>query len=456
MGITGYHKWMRLNHPTAFASKWLDKYDHVYIDINFALHYCHYIAKNESEIIGNLIWFLDTIVCKFNPTKSIIIANDGPAPLAKLLLQRERRTNCVIDVENLDSSSLIFTPGTNFMNSIESKLHKFAENIKKERKIRVDFMIGCEGEAELKLKKKMMENMKKSDETHLIVSNDADIIAMFGTFDTSTFKNVYICTNVGVSRSKETEIISFGTLMKLHSEKFGMTKNYGLDFTLLSIMLGNDYLPKISFVDLDKLMISYKNASCIDNDGLVLNTDFKLNIKFLIRILNGVLVKTKKQYANNITPNDYNPSLYANYMDGLLWCLDMYYQGQCTRYNYMYENDEIPHPFALILHIHENPKICDISKLKYPSIDPNLYAVLVLPKKALSLIETKYHAFAEKCGILHEKELCGTCHDYQNKIIELKDNVDECKKIKKEFKMHQNTHTRIVADDILQLLDSAG
>jgi len=319
--------------------------------------------------------------------------------------------------------------------------------------VKVDYMVGCEGEAELKLKRRMGENIKKNmDDTHLIISNDADIIAMFGTFNTRSFKNVFICTNVGVNAKKECEIISFNTLMKLHGQKFGVTKNFGLDFTFLSAMVGNDYLPKILYMDLDKLMTSYRYAANFDSDGLILDLNFTLNIKFFIKVLNGVLAKTKIQYANNITHKDYNPNLYTNYMDGLLWCLDMYYQGECTRYNYMYENDVNPHPFGLMLHISENPKICELSPLKYPSIDPNLYAVLVMPKKCLSLIDSRYHSFAEKCDILYEKELCKTCNEFYEKLEGLKSDMAEYKSIKKSLKQHEETHARIIASDIMELL----
>jgi 5'-3' exonuclease len=495
MGIKDYHKWMREAHPHAFKTAWLDTYDNIYIDINFALHYSHFGAKNENEIVGKLIWFIDTIITKFFPTRSIIIANDGPAPLAKLLLQRERRSGSCRKISDLKTSSLIFTPGTYFMNSIQSKLETYMNQIKKKYKVQVKYLIGCEGEAELKLKKQLTENIKKySNDTHIIISNDADMIAMFGTLDVKSFFKVFICSNVGTNSKKDTEIISIGTLMDSHTNKYGMTKNFGLDFTLLSIMLGNDYLPKIQYVELDKLLSSYKKAIFNNQNGLVLNINLEINIKLFVNILNGVIANTRMQYIDNFHMHNLNFSLYSNYMDGLLWCLDMYYQGECTRYNYMYENDENPHPFGLIFYMNLNPEICDLNTQTYPSMDSNLYSILVMPKKALSLIDSKYHSFSENsyCDILYEKELCLTCNDYYKKIDNANSNIaqknlereldehtdTECevscetcsdfhqkindvknnikqeqKKIKKELKGHEDTHPRIIVNDIMDIVN---
>ena len=50
MGILHFHKWMKENYPKAFQKKWLATYDHVYIDLNYALHNCSYKAKSIDEV----------------------------------------------------------------------------------------------------------------------------------------------------------------------------------------------------------------------------------------------------------------------------------------------------------------------------------------------------------------------------------------------------------------------
>jgi 5'-3' exonuclease len=469
MGIKDYHKWMVANHPSAFKKKWLDFYDHVYIDINFALHHSHYGTTSQSQILFKFFSFIEKMVLLFHPTKSITIANDGPAPIAKLLLQRERRASASREIKNLETSSLIFTPGTEFMNTIQEKLEKFMKKIKVVYNIDVDYMIGCEGEAELKLKKKMMDRYENnSKDTHIIISNDADIVAMFGTFDINAYSKIFICCDV-----KNTEILSMGALMETHTEKYGMSKSFGLDFTLISILLGNDYLPKISFGDLTKLWNSYQKWVSKYKDGLVNigarnrmvgdlpipnhpicdpeNKDFSLNIPFFTQILNGILSRTQVRFIYQFTIDSYNTPLYSNYMEGVLWCLDMYNKGLCDRYNYMYQCDDPPHPFGLILSLYENPESAKFKNIVYPSLNPDLYALLVFPKKALALANAKYHDFAKKYNILYEEETCGICNDFYDELSKLNFSEKKYKEIYKEMKIHKNNHNIITADNVEEI-----
>lgn len=450
MGIKDYHKWMRENHPNAFKNHWLNTYDHMYIDINFALHYCSYGTQNQGQILGKFFNFLDKIILQTYPTKSITIANDGPAPIAKLLLQRERRCNISNkEISNLDSSTLIFTPGTVFMNSIKDKIEVYIEKIKILLCIDVHYMLCCEGEAELKLKKKMMENIKENEhDTHIIISNDADIVAMFGTFSHNSFDKIFICCNV-----KENEILSMGNLMKSHINKYGKSDNYGLDFTFVSILLGNDYLPKINCVDLTKLWNSYKTWVDVYKTGIV---DKKLNINtdFLIKICNSAIAKTQFRFFTNFTINDFKPALYKNYIEGVLWCLNMYNNGYCDEYNYMYEFDDTPNLIGVIYNLYNYENIAVMKNKKFPSINQNLYAILVFPQKAINLVDKKYHDFAKKNTILYEQEMCEECNNYHEKLDKLNSTQQEYKILSKELKLHKKKHPRIIVNDIEEIITS--
>jgi hypothetical protein len=454
MGIKDYHKWMVATHPDAFKKKWLNEYEHLYIDINYTLHHVQYGTTNQNQIIYKFFVFIENLVNLTKPTKSIVIANDGPAPIAKLLLQRDRRLSASREIKNLDTSSLIFTPGTEFMNTIQSKLEKYMDKIKITYDISVDYMIGCEGEAELKLKYKIMENVKKNpNHNHIIMSNDADIIAMFGTFGIQEYSKIFICGD-----SRLPEILSMGCLMDLHTKKFGMTKTFGLDFTFLSIILGNDYLPKIDFVDLTKVWESYSNYvkqhpeglfhDCIENDSQTLKQNFCFNIPFFKKIINGIMRRTKQHFIKQFKIDDMNTLLYSNYMEGLLWCLDMYNKGKCDKYNYMYQMDDTPHPFGLLLNLDLNKDICKFKGGEYPSLNQNLYAILVFPQKAIDLIDKKYHNFAKKNDILYEQELCETCNEMYNELYKYTSSEQKYKDKAKEIKLHKKIHNRITVNDI--------
>lgn len=66
---------------------------------------------------------LNDIVDKTGPHKTIMLAADGPAPLAKLITQRERRKKSSNKKEGKDAiSSTALTPGTHFMADVTLSL----------------------------------------------------------------------------------------------------------------------------------------------------------------------------------------------------------------------------------------------------------------------------------------------------------------------------------------------
>lgn len=268
---------------------------------------------------------------------------------------------------------------------------------------------------------------------------------MFGTFDINSYSKIFICCDI-----KNIEILSMGALMESHTRKYGITRTFGLDFTLISILMGNDYLPKISYIDLTKAWSAYRNWYREHKEGLILNTKH-INIPFFTKILNGIITRTKLHYTLNFGLDDYNPLLYANYMEGLLWCLDMYNKGHCDRYNYMcYASN--PHPLGLILNLHKDPTIAQFKNITYPSINPNLYAILIFPQKALSLVDAKYHDFAKKYDILYEMELCPVCIELYKELKNYNSKDTMYKNISKEIKIHKLNHEPLTIDDVEEIV----
>jgi 5'-3' exonuclease len=95
MGIQNFHKWLISKYPESQIDiqHIKNKCHHLYIDMNFLLHYCSYgININDEKtlfyrITNNITFLINTII----PTKSITLVTDGSPPLAKLITQRKRR-----------------------------------------------------------------------------------------------------------------------------------------------------------------------------------------------------------------------------------------------------------------------------------------------------------------------------------------------------------------------------
>lgn len=461
MGILNFHKCIRQYYSNCIKQYWLKTYSHVYIDINYALHYCSHKTTSEEEILEKLTKFIDEILQHTMPTKSLILGSDGSAPLAKLLLQRKRRLtkSKTIDI-NDKSSSLIFTPGTIFMENIKNKLSDYFISIEKIYSIKIDYLNPDYDEAELKLKEKIQENIKKNkNDTHIIVSSDADVIVMLSSLE--YYKNVYIFI-----KSKNIEIISMVKLIDSHTNKVGTSLYPGLDFMVINIFLGNDYLNKLSFINFDKIWDAYALTINIYPKGLIDNRNLTINKNFFVNFLINIIATLKNRFIKNLTYATFSKTLYDNYLDGFTWCIHTYNNGKCIRYNYMYGYQVSPHPLGLLITVINNDNLLLLNKEIYNPIDPRLYGILVLPKSSRNLINKKYHNILDNIELLYDEECCKKCNEYyfeitkiNNEIKKLKDD-DTIKKIKKksieltkEYNLHKKQHNLLTIDDILDIVE---
>eukprot|EP00878_Enallax_costatus_P009861 GHUV01010298.1.p1 GENE.GHUV01010298.1~~GHUV01010298.1.p1 ORF type:complete len:210 (+),score=59.01 GHUV01010298.1:183-812(+) len=137
MGIPGFNTWFYANNKQAYQTLQQTQTDHLYIDMNSVLHNVLRKAENYDKYHALLHKRLDMILRLTNPRKSVMLAIDGPAPLAKLITQRERRKKSFTSEErkkerqhNSSSSnnkkqkrstvvsSTALTPGTPFMHDV--------------------------------------------------------------------------------------------------------------------------------------------------------------------------------------------------------------------------------------------------------------------------------------------------------------------------------------------------
>lgn len=446
MGISGFHKIIREKYPQAFDGTGKNIYEHAYIDINYVLHYCSYKAKTIDELYNRIFKFFDIILQEISPTKSVVIAADGAAPLSKLILQRKRRLNISKNVRKTDEAdqtdqvnSLMFTPGTHFMRNVKKKMENYLKYIENAYCVTVSFLGFEVDEAELKLKKKLMDNIEKyNDDKHVFVTNDADVVVMLGTL--SKYQNAFIFCRSGMY----SYVLSMNKLLELHTKEYGVGKNPGLDFTAINIMLGNDYIPKINYITFDKIWSAYKRAlRCAHGSdaGLIIDASMKINTTFLKNMMMIIVLQLKKCYSDKFTLDNAFHPMYENYADGYTWCLHTYYTGECSRYNYMYNHNASPHPFGIVLSIEHDKNLYKLSKINYKCIDHNLYAILILPKSSISLVNDKYKKFVENMnntGILYDIENCNIC--------------DKLKLNKKELREHKKKHEKISFGDIQKIV----
>ncbi len=481
MGIYNFHAWLRQRFPGSYIQiKENNIYEYIYIDINYLLHNSIYGCKTEKDFINKLYMHLDVIFTNFIATKKIYFSLDGPASFAKILLQRKRRTENSNKIDENTINSLYLTPGIEPMKRIEEYLKTYLNKLKTNyRFVKPEVYMASSNEpdeGEVKICNQVIKNgVNNLNHRHLIIGNDSDLIVL-----SMGMKPIYNI-NILVKGKSENELISLTKLLQLHCARINRTdtitnlakSNLRDDFVVISIMMGNDYLPKLGYIKYEKLwkiyydlMLSLHENETLMHDNCMFNYDiFK---KFLHNVYSNLPNSCKK-----VTLNTYDEYRSQTYLEGLLWCLKMYQQGFCPQYDYAYSCIS-PHPYELLFHIFsEKEQIC-LKKSNFPPIPSKVYPLIVMPKKAAYLIPKKYHNLMNnELKYLYEMEECNICINYKvkfkeinkqikeikvvdennDKIEELKDNY---KQIMNNYMNHRKNHkNKFNTDDIYKIIEIA-
>lgn len=456
MGIENFHKWLNDTHPKCIKPIEANFYDYVYIDINCILHRIVANSTNENMLLKKLCSYIDNLLKINIPVKRIIFAIDGAAPFAKILLQRKRRLQISRNIKQqdcLDSvNPLQFTPGTKFMKSFPEKMNTFITKLETTYKIKVELLFGP-GEAEFKLLRKFLDITKTNNNinhNHIIISTDADIIVMIASV--SNIKNVYI--------NNLKYVISINEMIDLHCNKYGKSANPNYDFMLISMFMGNDYLPKVNYINFNKLWDSYKYALDKYPSGCIQDKSGKLCYDFLQLLLQKLITNIPIKWLGLLNINNFNDGLYKNYLNGLNWCQEVYLKGCCEQTDYMYKYDTSPHPLGLLYYIsiNYNELNKESFKLNKIQVPDDIYAILVLPKSYTYLLDKTYTSKIDnRLDFLYDNESCKKCENYQIDMNDLQKQLKEnnCEIIKNKIKRlstiigkHKKTHKDIQDSEI--------
>jgi 5'-3' exonuclease len=467
MGIHKFNTWIKEKYINCFDSiENLVYIDNLYIDLNYIFH----IAVNKTS---NMVYFKEKVISCINnilkniiPNKELIFAVDGPCCYAKILLQRQRRYDLIKNIPNFDKyveknnfiHSIYFTSGTIFMNNLEYEFKDFFDEIEKKYKIKIIKLFTGSDEAEMKIINKINADIENC--SHMFFSKDSDVIVM-----SICIKNY---SNISVSFIDDTIIKIFN--IKKFVEKIQLKSRYFInnlnkDICLLFLLLGNDYLPKLKNVNFDKLFNSYFSLIKKNNQKTFFEKNKVINIKFFKKFL----IRLSEQ--NNIPKfklSEFKPNICANYINGIFWCLNSYIDAKFTSYNYMYNYNSSIKILDLYYYIvFINPNLNIHIKISN-SIPINLYSYLVIPKKALKLLENN-KILTDKINKLFEIEDCLTCIEFTKNIQSLADSIkymrimDEDvnnlliknKENRKSYTVHKTSHRIINNNDIEKIINES-
>ena len=296
------------------------KIDSLYLDYNCGIHpACYRILEKypdykdtdwlEDKMLDEIISYLDKIIKFVKPSKLIYLAIDGPAPVAKMKQQRQRRYKSAYENKRSWNNSKI-TPGTQFMIKITRAIKKyFRKNIKNIKVIFSDSNVPSEGEHKI-----FQHILKTHGLKYCIYGLDADLIFL-GLSSQKT--DVYLLREadyMNLTNENRLDYFSIDLLKnnlyknicsKLHYSVNLVKNNVVNDFIVLCFLLGNDFLPHMPALEIrnkgiDILLDSYLEV-IIDTKTYLINQT--INWDIFMKIINKISVQESTLLINNYKKN---------------------------------------------------------------------------------------------------------------------------------------------------------
>ena len=346
MGIPAMFSYIVKNYPSIIKkySKDILKVDNLYLDCNSIIYDAY--SKMEFDkltetvavsIIKRVIIKIEEYISLINPSKTVIIAFDGVAPVAKLEQQRSRRykswyqneiSKIIFKKEKEDVwNTTAITPGTNFMTELNAMVTEHF-NTESYSRLKVDkiFVSGSNkvGEGEHKIFDYIRVNPNKHlTETTIIYGLDADLIML-------SINHLPICPNIYLFRETPHFIQSIDSSLEPESNYYldipeltnaiisymnndreltlEQQKNKVYDYIFLCFFLGNDFLPHFPAINIrtggvDKMINAYKatigNTNEYITDGKIINwNNLRKVVLFLANLEEEFIIKEHRSRNN--------------------------------------------------------------------------------------------------------------------------------------------------------------
>ena len=303
MGVPKFFSWLMKNYKKSnfiFQKEKIniESIDWFLIDTNCLIHpTCFKILDEEkgkkqinfksleNKMINAVIEYMEKLIKYVNPLKGIYIAIDGPVCCAKMKQQRQRRFRSIYDKNLFDKikkkhnieipyywNNSAISPGTKFMEKLHDKVIYWAKDYIKNKNIKIIYSSSnVPGEGEHKLLDFIKKN-KKDDFSYVTYGLDADLIFLMlvtksdkiyllresQQFDSKLSKDELNFVSLKIMRN-----CIYNTFEKYISNKseiinISINKNRIInDFIFLCYFLGNDFLPHILSLDINKNGIEY-------------------------------------------------------------------------------------------------------------------------------------------------------------------------------------------------------
>lgn len=301
MGIKDYLK--HLKHENIIDTV---NYDHVYIDCNYLIHFLIYKCQNDKDLYIKLNNFWENLMSSIKIKSTIYLVFDGehtdlfelnPKYQTHLLRYKNK-------VESTEYDKQTIKPGSKILSTFKYYFVDIIEKYKKINKLKFQIITNGDenkGEADIKI----LDTIFYSNQDKIcICSKDSDMIL--------------IAQSLSINKSIKIDVMTnFRPIQIINIDDF---KKYNLDYVLIVLLLGNDYLPKISSITYKNIIKTY-DIYIKSNKPIILNN--KINYDNLIELITYFIIEgTDKKIKFNF--DKFDPVRFDIYINNLVWCLKLY------------------------------------------------------------------------------------------------------------------------------------
>lgn len=308
MGIPFYFKSLINRYPEIIGTG-ARKCNALYLDYNCIIHNSAYKVSKSlnlsqkdfySKVIADSLAYIDVLIDTCPPSDLLFIAVDGTCPRAKMQQQRKRRFMShwrQTKISEMQSFSVqnpslfswdsnCVTPGTEFMNEFDARLHAYVDELRQRYPFQVVVSGSGEfGEGEHKIFMDLDTKTSHNTDVNVIYGLDADLI-MLSIIQKKTSGNILLLRerpefNVPIKQQAATGFL----ILDIPQLKNGLVRDYLShdesrvnDYVLLCTLIGNDFIPPLSFLKIksdgiEVLLNIYNRVASLGNHSRLIVID---------------------------------------------------------------------------------------------------------------------------------------------------------------------------------------
>ena len=440
MGVNGFKRWLEeRNNCKRISKASTDEMHHLFLDMNGLIHSAYDRTQPTAAATrSNLFAMLDRVYNKYPAKASINVIFDGPAPIAKLATQRERRRNYT-DVDNRTDalSEGQITTGSVFMLELEMAV---AEHL--DKRIRAGTITATEvfvsgtrvpGEGETKISRRMMQLAARKpgcadgerpydvNDCICVVGNDSDLVVH--CIGATPYHNLFVVHPVSFVMTSIGDLLLSWTRGNTAALSMLQLPSARVDFVFLAQLAGCDHYSGIDD-DAWRAWHAYRGLRCkpqranqrlvqpvpVDASKPELGVQMQINTGFLREVLcppsSGGGQRGSKHAKGSRKPSGTvfqqarreweqqqkslkkgNPTIGANLCGAALWSLGSACFGICANFEYRWSGQQ-----GNIHALRKAASSLDLKKIRAPVTDlsaPPPAPLPLLPLQAFAAITTR-------------------------------------------------------------------